>query len=132
MTNEELINKAISVVKVKKTKSGLFGDVGSALLSEDGKVYTGVCADVGSNTICAERTALGTMMTEGEYKIKKIVAVWKDENGAVYVIPPCGNCRQYIHDIDEGNLETGVILDKDKTVKLKELLPYHDWWQKVS
>ena len=132
MTNKDLIKKAASVVKVRKTKNGLFGDVGSALVSDNGKVYVGICANVGSNTICAERTAIGPMMTDGEYKITKIVAVWKDENGIIYVIPPCGNCRQYIRDIEEGNLETEVVLDKDKMVKLKELLPYYDWWQKVS
>lgn len=132
MTNEELIAKAASVIKLKKTKSGQFGDVGSALLADNGKIYMGICADVGSNAVCAERTAIGTMMTEGEYKIKKIVAVWKDESGSEYVIPPCGNCRQYMRDIDAGNLETEVVLDKAKLVKLKDLLPYHDWWQKVD
>src|SRR5215204_4776314 len=29
--------------------------------------------------------------------------------------------------IDEANLETEVALTKDKAVKLKELLPYHQW-----
>lgn len=132
MSNEELINKAASVIKVKKTKNGLFGDVGSALLSENGKVYIGICADVRSNTICAEQAAIGEMITDGEYKIKTIVAVWKDESGIIYIIPPCGNCRQYICDIAEENLETEVILDKEKLVKLKELLPYYDWWQKIE
>ncbi len=132
MTNEELIQKAASVIKVRKTKSGLFGDVGCALISDEDKVYVGICADAGSNTICAERNAIGSMITNGEYKIKKIVATWKDEAGSVYVIPPCGNCRQFICEVDEANLETEVVLAKDKVVKLKELLPYYDWWQKVS
>jgi cytidine deaminase len=32
-----------------------------------------------------------------------------------------------MRDINEDNLETNVILGRDKAVKLKELLPYHDW-----
>lgn len=132
MTNEELIGKAAGVVKARKTKNGLFADVGCALISGNGKVYLGVDADVGPNAICAERAAMGAMMTDGEYRIKKIVAVWKDEKGVVYVIAPCGNCRQYIRDADEGNLETEVVLDKTKAVKLKELLPYCDWWQRID
>jgi len=130
MTNKELIKKAAAVVKPKKTKGGLFADVGCALLSEKGKVYTGVCAVSGSNVFCAEENAIGSMITDGEYNINKIVAVWKDENGATFVIPPCGNCRQFMRETDESNLETEVVLDRDKTVKLKELLPYYDWWQK--
>jgi len=29
---------------------------------------------------CAEHTAISSMITKKEYKIKKIVAVWKDKN----------------------------------------------------
>lgn len=129
MDNRELIQKAASVIKTRKTKDGLFGDVGCALISESGRLYLGICADVGSNTFCAERNAIGSMITDGEYKIKTIVATWKDENDTVFVIPPCGNCRQFMQEVHKDNLETEVILDADKVVKLKELLPYHDWWQ---
>ncbi len=132
MTDEELIKKAASIIKVRKTKNGLFGDVGCALVSNKDQIYTGISADSGSNVICAERNAIGSMITDGEYKIKRIVAVWKDEAGAIYVIPPCGNCRQFMREVDEDNLETEVILDKNKVVKLKELLPYYNWWQKIS
>lgn len=131
MTNEELINKAASLINIRKTKNGLFADVGCALVSAGDRIYLGVSTDVGSNAICAERTAICSMITNGEYLIKKIVAVWKDENKNLYVIAPCGNCRQFMKETDPDNLETGVVLDKNKTVKLKELLPYYDWWQKV-
>ncbi|MDD4332521.1 MAG: cytidine deaminase [Patescibacteria group bacterium] len=131
MTNKELIKKAAALIKPKKMKDGLCADVGCALISEKGKLYLGVCAATGSNVICAERVAIGAMITNGEYKIKKIVGVWKNENGDVFVPPPCGNCRQFMREIDETNLEnTEVVLDKDKSVKLKELLPYYDWWKK--
>ncbi len=130
MTNKELIKKAASVVKTRKTKDGLFGDVGCALISNQDKIYVGICADVGSNVFCAERNAIGSMITDGEYKIKKIVAVWKDEAESVFVIPPCGNCRQFIREVHEENLDTKIVLDEHKTVLLKELLPYYNWWKK--
>ncbi|MFA5854750.1 MAG: cytidine deaminase [Candidatus Gracilibacteria bacterium] len=126
-----LIKKAAAIISPKKTKVGLYGDVGCAVLSQKGKIYLGVCMDGGGNAQCAEQNAIGSMITAGEYKIKKIVAVWKDKRGAIFVIPPCGNCRQFMRDIDESNLNAEVILDKNKTVKLKELLPYYDWWKKV-
>ncbi len=129
MTNDELIYKAASVIKVRKTKNGLFGDVGCALLSATDEVYFGICADVGSNTFCAESIAIGSMITNGEYKIKKIVAVWKDSDAIVHVISPCGNCRQFILEVNEENLNTEVVLDKNKIMLLKDLLPYHTWWK---
>jgi hypothetical protein len=33
--------------------------------------------------------------------------------------------------IDDENLEADVILEKDRTVKLKDLLPYYDWCHKI-
>jgi len=129
ITNQELIKKAASVVKPKKVKDSLFADVGCALLSKKNKIYLGVCAAFGSNTFCAEKAAISAMITNGEYEIKKIVAVWIDDKRKLFVIPPCGNCRQLIRETDEKNLNTVVILDKNKTVKLKELLPYFDWWK---
>lgn len=134
MTNEELIKIATSVINPKNLKDGLVGDVGCALLSESGKIYTGVCVGVNSNGYCAERVAIAKMITDGkEFVIQKIVATWKDEKGIVYVIPPCGHCRQCMRETDERNIDiTEAILDIDKSVKLKELLPYHDWWQKIG
>ncbi len=132
MTNEKLIQKAASVIKTLKTKNGLFGDVGSALISDNNKVHVGVCADIGDSGFCAEKNAIASMITTGEYKFKRIVAVWKDEDGDVFVIPPCGNCRELMRQINPENLESEIVLDKDKAVKLKKLLPYHDWWQKQN
>ncbi len=134
MTNEELIKIAASVISPKNLKDGLVGDVGCALISEKEKIYTGVCVGVNSNGYCAERVAIAKMITDGkEFVIKKIVATWKDENDVVYVMPPCGHCRQCMRETDEGNIDiTEVILDIDKSVKLRELLPYHDWWQKIG
>lgn len=129
-TNNQLIKKAASVINPRKTKGGLFADVGCAILSEKNNLYLGTCMDSGSNVFCAEKIAIGTMITNGEYRIKKIVAVWKNDEGEAFVIPPCGNCRQLIRETDEMNLKSEVILDKNKTVKLRELLPYYNWWKK--
>jgi cytidine deaminase len=132
MTNEELIRRAAAVIKTRKTKNGLFGDVGCALLSAENKVYVGVCAASGSNVFCAEQNAIGSMVTDAVYRIAKIVAVWKDEHDNIHVISPCGNCRQMMKEMDQENLNAEVILDHDKTVRLEELLPYHDWWKKLN
>lgn len=130
MTNEELIKKATSVIHFRESKNSSMGGVGCALITDKGNVYLGVCIDTGCGMgFCAEHNAIGSAITSKEYVIKKIVAVWKDDRGDLFVGPPCGRCREFMRQIDEANLKTEVIIDKDKTIKLKELLPYHEWWQ---
>jgi cytidine deaminase len=128
MTNEDLIRSAERVLNPKRVDDRLFGDVASALITDKGNQYCGVCIDTGSGTgFCAEHSAIAAMVTAREYKIEKIVAVWKDANGTLYVVPPCGRCREFIRQIDEDNLDTDVVLGPNKVVKLSELLPYHEW-----
>ena len=122
MSNEELIEKAKSLLKPRKIKHGFtVGDVGCALLTNKGNVHLGVCIDTASGMgFCAEHSAIAAMVTHGEHVIKKIVAVV--ENGTP--IPPCGRCREFMNQIHEENLEAEVIIKKNKSVKLKDLLPF--------
>lgn len=104
------------------------GDTAAALISENGNVYTGINVDIASWGLCAERSAMAAMITAGEYKVAKIVAVWRDENGEnLTVLPPCGICREFLRQVDYANMETEVILDKDVSEKLSTLIPYARW-----
>ena len=132
MTNEELIAKAKSVVRPTRIGDRMLGDVGSALVTEAGNLYLGVCIDTGSGTgFCAEHSAIAAMVTAGEFRIQKIVAVWT-QGEDTYILSPCGRCREFIRQMDEANLETEVILDVDQVASLKELLPYAEWCQKIG
>ncbi|MDP9238256.1 MAG: cytidine deaminase [Chloroflexota bacterium] len=127
-TTRELIGRAEAVVNPRRVAGRLLGDVGCALSTDRGNVYVGVCIDTASGTgFCAEHAAIAAMVTAGELNIRQIVAVWKDEQGAAVVVPPCGRCREFIGQVSETNLESDVILAADHVVKLKELLPYHGW-----
>jgi len=80
MTNEKLIELAASITKSVTLGDNQAGQVGCALLSEKDNVYLGVCIDVSSSMgFCAEHNAIGSMVTAQEYRIKKIVAVWKND-----------------------------------------------------
>jgi cytidine deaminase len=128
MTNEELIQTAEKVLNPLNKDGRLHGDVGAAVLGKNGKVYTGVCVDTPSWGLCAERSAFAAMITDGEYKFDKVVAVWKDDKtGKLHALPPCGVCREFMRQIDQGNLESEVILGKTEVKKLKELIPYYEW-----
>lgn len=137
VTNQALIQRAADVVRAHHVGPYLIGDVGCALVSGTGVVYTGVCIGVTcgigfcAECFCAEYGAIAAMVTAGEYTIKKIVAVWKDEAGATFVLSPCGRCREFMQQLQGGVLETEVISDTDKVEKLADLLPYPGYFQKV-
>ncbi len=132
MTNLELIDKACSVIRPRKTGEYTIGNVGAALITDRGNVYRGVCIDVGSGMgFCAEHNAIGSMITAGEYKIRKLVAVWMDNNDDMHILSPCGRCRELMRQIDDENLDTDVIMENDRTVKLRDLLPYYNWCSKI-
>ena len=126
--NAELIARAAAVLNPVRVKDRLFGDVGAAVLSETGEVFTGVAVDTAGWGLCAERSALAAMITAGQYRIARVVAVWKDETtGRLHVLPPCGICREFMRSIDEANLAALVIVGRDRSVPLRELLPLHEW-----
>jgi len=133
ITNDVLIEQAKSVIRPKEVGDHLIGDVGCALLTDTNHIYLGVCIDTSSSLgFCAEYSAIAAMVTAGEYRIRKIVAVWKDEQDHTYILSPCGRCREFIRQIHKDNIQTEVILDRNKVVTLAELLPYHDWFKKIQ
>lgn len=96
--------------------------VGSALLTAEGKIYTGCNVENSSYSLtnCAERTALFKAISEGERKFRAI-AVASDSPD---FLPPCGACRQVIADLC-GDIDV-VMIDKEDTIKIvpiSELLP---------
>jgi cytidine deaminase len=127
--NDDLIAAATAVLNPHRVDDRLFGDVGSALITDAGNVYVGVCIDTTSGTgFCAEHAAIAAMVTAREYRIAKIVAVWRNDNdGTVHVVPPCGRCREFIGQIDPSNSTTEVILSPSRTALLRELLPESHW-----
>jgi cytidine deaminase len=127
-SNTDLINTAQGVLNPHAVGGRLFGNVASVLITATGNRFSGVCIDTGSGTgFCAEASAITAMVTAGEYRIATIVAVWRDDDGLLYVLPPCGRCREFIRQVDQANLDTEVILGQDRSALVRELLPAHDW-----
>ena len=101
------------------------GGVAAALLTEAGNVYVGVCIDTSCTLgMCAERNAVANMLTHGEQRIDKLVAVMLDgKTGA-----PCGACREMLMQLDKDSGDMEILLDAEarRVVTLRELVP--DWW----
>ncbi len=102
------------------------GGVSAALLTEAGNVYVGVCIDTACSLgMCAERNAIANMITNGEGRILKILAVMGD--GKVGM--PCGACRELMMQLHPKAAEIEILCDYEtkQVVKLRELLP--NWWR---
>ncbi len=124
-SNEQLIQKAKEVAQIhKSSEQVIIGEVGCALLSQKGDLYLGVsiqaCCGIG---FCAEHSAIANMFLNQEYRIKRIVAVCADGT----ILPPCGRCREFMYEVDQKNNDTEIVLEKNRVVKLKDLLP--EPWQ---
>lgn len=95
--------------------------VGAALLTKDGQVYTGVNVENSSygGTICAERTAFVKAISEGKRQFSAI-AIASSGGEAL----PCGICRQFMYEFCP---ELDVITGKDENIlrvqPLNVLLP---------
>ena len=124
MTFDELYQQAKSVLQPRRlSEVAEAGGVGAALLTESGRVYTGVCIDTASSMgFCAEHAAAAAMVTAGENRVARMVAVNWDGT----VLPPCGRCREFISQLHPDNFKAEVMVSFDKVVTLRELLP-HDW-----
>ncbi len=118
---KELIAKAIKAKELSYSPYSKFS-VGAALLTADGKIYTGCNIENASfsPTVCAERTAFIKAVSQGEREFSAIAIV-----GDTDYITPCGVCRQFISEFC--NKDFKIICAKDaenyKTFTLDELLP---------
>ena len=102
------------------------GGVAAAILSKSGRIYTGVCIDTCSTLgICAERNAIFNMITNGEHRISKVLAIMPDGSTGA----PCGACRELMVQLmpeDYKSVEIMLDITTSRTVTLGELTP--EWW----
>lgn len=113
---------AKKVVNPKKISEQICsGGVGAAVLTKNRNIYTGINIDTDCSLgMCAERNAISTMIANGEFEIKMVVAV----NKKGQVLPPCGACREFMMQL-KNSKDIEILVDNYGTiVKLKDLMPY--------
>ena len=118
----ELYERALAVANPRTlSEYTSVGVVGAAILTDTGNVYVGCNIDTAcSMGYCAEHAAIAAMVTAGESRIVKVVAV--NFEGKVY--PPCGRCREFMYQINNENLSAEVMVEKDTILTLADILPY--------
>ncbi|MBO5896392.1 MAG: cytidine deaminase [Clostridia bacterium] len=126
MTDLSLLSLALEAME--KSYSPYSGcKVGAALLTKEGKVYTGTNIENAafSPTVCAERVAIFKAISEGVTDFSAI-AVVGGKNGRVDgIFAPCGVCRQVMREFcdDDFKIILGINEAEYKTITLGELLP---------
>lgn len=125
--NEKPVDKLLEAAKQAQEKAyapySKFR-VGAALITTDGKMYTGCNIENASFglTNCAERTAIFKMMSEGKQKIEEILVIGDTEE----FLPPCGACRQVI--VEFASEDTVVYMSNKygdfKKTTVGELMPF--------
>lgn len=117
----ELIAEAKKAIRLNYDQKKENHTVGTAIRCKNGKVYVGVNV-YSLHGACAEQVAIGTAITNGERDFDTVVAVRGKEGEEI--IPPCGNCRQILHDYMP-NCDVIISVDGEpKKIKAKELLPF--------
>ena len=118
---KKLIAAAVSVRKKAYSPYSHYA-VGAAVLTESGKIFTGVNIENAAypSSICAERVAIFKAVSEGERQFTACAVV--TDNGG----PPCGACRQVMV---EFNPEMDILIangngDHVLETTVKGLLPY--------
>jgi cytidine deaminase len=124
----ELIAAASAAIKRRYRDD--WQEVGAALRTRTGKIFTGVNLDayLGRMAVCAEAVALGRAVVDlGDAGIDSIVAVRHpapgEKNQKIAVVSPCGACRELIFDYDPN---ARVIVPNGKSssvVPIARLLP---------
>lgn len=129
MKKEELVKAAYEAQRFSYSPYSGF-QVGAALLTKSGKIYTGCNIENAafSPTNCAERTAFFKAVSEGEREFEAIAVVGnkKDTPEEEWSFcAPCGVCRQVILEFVNPE-EFEIYLGKGEEIKsftLKQLLP---------
>ena len=126
--DKELIAAATAAIKQRYRDD--WQEVGAALRTRSGRIFTGVNLDayLGRMAVCAEAVALGRAVVDlGDTGIDTIVAVRHpppyEKDQSIAVVSPCGACRELIFDYDA---KARVIVPSGKSravVPIAELLP---------
>ncbi|MBJ8080700.1 cytidine deaminase [Bacillus cereus group sp. N14] len=115
----EEANKMLSKAYIPYSKF----PVGAALVTKEGKIYTGCNIENASYGLCncAERTAIFKAVSEGELDFSYLVITGETDGP----ISPCGACRQVIAEFCEPKMPVLLMNVKgdEKEVTVEQLLP---------
>lgn len=125
-TVQDLCKKAVEMRSVSYAPYSDF-TVGSAILTEDGKIFTGCNIENSAfgPSICAERTAISKAVSEGYKDFVAIAIAGGKRDGESQYCAPCGVCRQVMREFCKPSFKIYLAKSADdyKEYILGDLLP---------
>lgn len=117
----QLFDEAVKASSKSYSKYSGF-HVGAALITEDGKIFTGCNIENASYsmTICAERTAIFKAVSEGYTRFTAIAVAGSSDDDFSVPCTPCGACLQVMSEFCGDEF---VIVLSDGSHKLSDFLP---------
>ena len=128
ITSRELALASIEAMKKSYSPYSHF-TVGAALLTKEGKIYTGANIENSSYTptVCAERNAIFTAVHNGEREFEAIAIVGGMNGEIKGVTAPCGVCRQVMSEFCSPDFKVILVTSNEGDYieeTLGSLLPY--------
>lgn len=133
MTENKINSRDLAIAAIEAMKRSYSPyshfTVGAALLTKDGKIYTGANIENASYTptVCAERNAIFTAVHNGEREFEAIAIVGGHEGNVKGVTAPCGVCRQVMSEFCSPDFKVILVTSPNgdfEETTLGELLPY--------
>lgn len=100
--------------------------IAAAIITNSGKIYTGVCYQIYQHSVCAEKVALVKALSEGDSDVKAVLITSKRDSH----IWPCGYCRKDLYKLLGDRTDLTIISCPVKRKlnyqikNLKELYPF--------
>lgn len=119
MTEKELCRLAIKAMERAYVPYSGYR-VGAALLTTDGRVFTGCNIENASYTptVCAERTAVFKAVSEGHTSFEMIAVAGGKGGKITGAFPPCGVCRQVLAEFCAPDFPVLLVTGDDSFEKL--------------
>lgn len=120
MADKDLIDLAEKAMqKGYDPYSGFY--VGCAVKTKSGNIYIGANINTCSyEGLCAERIAIGSAISKGDYEINTISIIAKSDFFDVKILSgPCGACRQMIYEFaDLASHDINILISDTKKAKV--------------
>ncbi|MCF6319082.1 MAG: cytidine deaminase [Proteobacteria bacterium] len=121
-TTKQLIKQAQAAMKKAYAPYSKF-HVGAVILDNNNNSHAGCNVENAAYPlgVCAEASAISSMVLSGGRVIKEIMLVSSGEN----LVTPCGGCRQKIKEFSDGNTKIQVFHNNGITeFSIEDLLPH--------
>ena len=105
--------------------------VSAGLRTDRGTEYFGLSVELDNSPVgmCAEFSAIGTMVSNGEGSIDTMVAICFEGKDEYRILSPCGKCREFLRSFGNPYVivpQVGTRARQLRKVRLSQLMPL-DW-----